>query len=207
MNSIKNNLLFFLVVGLPLYQGKVCAQKYADTAWVELISLDSTFILDVKYATKENFTGQVLYDCGRVFLRKKVAEDLVKAHAWVKQQGYRMKIFDGYRPLSVQWRLWHQAPNKRYVADPRKGSMHNRGCAVDLTLVDSLGNELDMGTPYDYFGQEAHWSYPHSKEVQKNRQLLQQAMKKNNFRTIKTEWWHFSHRNLYPISNFPIPCK
>ena len=178
-----------------------------DTSWVELIQLDSTFVLDVKYATKDNFTGEILYDCGRVLLRKKVAEDLVKAHQIVKAKGYRMKIYDGYRPLAVQWRMWEKTPNKNYVADPRKGSMHNRGCAIDLTLVDAAGNELDMGSPFDFFGKEAHLDFPHSKQVRENRRILQDAMKSNNFRTIKTEWWHFSHRNLYAISNFPIPCN
>jgi len=178
-----------------------------DTSWVELLALDSTFVLDVKYATKDNFTGEILYDCGKVYLRRKVAEDLVKAHATVKTQGYRMKIYDGYRPLSVQWRMWEKTPNKNYVADPRKGSMHNRGCAVDLTLVDAQGNELDMGSPFDFFGKEAHLDFPHSQQVKANRKVLQDAMKKHNFKTIKTEWWHFSHRNLYPISDFPIPCQ
>lgn len=178
-----------------------------DTSWVELLQLDSTFILDVKYATKDNFTGEILYDCGKVYLRKKVAEDLVKAHREIKAKGYRMKIFDGYRPLSVQWRMWKKTPDKNYVADPRKGSMHNRGCAVDLTLTDAQGNELDMGTPYDFFGKEAHLDFPHDKRILANRQLLQEVMKKHNFRPIKTEWWHFSHRNLYPLSDFPIPCN
>ncbi len=178
-----------------------------DTSWVELLTLDSTFVLDVKYATTDNFTGDVLYDCGKILLRKKVAEDLVKAHQLVKAKGYRMKIYDGYRPLSVQWRMWKKTPNKNYVADPRKGSMHNRGCAVDLTLVDAQGKELDMGSPFDFFGKEAHLDFPHSPQVMENRRILQDAMKKHNFKTIKTEWWHFSHRNLYAISNFPIPCQ
>ncbi|MCS7018477.1 MAG: M15 family metallopeptidase [Cytophagales bacterium] len=195
----------YWAIAQPNLQGRYAARL--DTSWVELLKLDSTFVLDVKYATQNNFTGEVLYDCGKVFLRRKVAEDLVQAHQTVKAQGYRMKIFDGYRPLSVQWRMWQKTPNKNYVADPRKGSMHNRGCAVDLTLVDASGKELDMGTPYDFFGKEAHLDYPHNRQVQENRKILQNAMKKHNFRTIKTEWWHFSHRNLYPISNFPLPCQ
>ncbi|MCU0449527.1 MAG: M15 family metallopeptidase [Bernardetiaceae bacterium] len=179
----------------------------ADTAWVELIKWDPTFVLDIKYATTDNFTKQVLYDCGRCFLRKRVAQDLVAAHAQVKKQGYRMKIFDGYRPLAVQWKMWNATPSKSYVANPRKGSMHNRGGAVDLTLVDAQGQELDMGSPFDFFGKQAHLNYPHPAKVLANRKVLQTAMKAHHFNTISNEWWHFSHQKVYAVSDFPIPCQ
>lgn len=178
-----------------------------DTAWVELVRIDPDFVLDVRYATANNFTGQVLYPCGRVLLRKRVALDLVAAHREVKAQGYRMKIYDGYRPLDVQWKMWNLTPDKRYVGNPRKGSMHNRGCAVDLTLVDAQGKELDMGTAYDFFGKEAHTDYAHPPQVLANRKVLQNAMTRHGFRILDTEWWHFSHSKVYSISNFPMPCK
>jgi zinc D-Ala-D-Ala dipeptidase len=177
-----------------------------DTAWVELVRLDPSFVLDIKYATADNFTKQVLYDCPRCFLRKKVAIDLLAAHEQVKKAGYRMKIFDGYRPLSVQWKMWHLTPSKKYVGNPRKGSMHNRGCAVDLTLIDAQGQELDMGSPYDFFGTTSHLDYPHPKAVASNRRVLQSAMTGHGFQLLKTEWWHFSHTRAYRISDFPIPC-
>lgn len=178
-----------------------------DTAWVELTQLDPSFVLDIKYATDDNFTKQVLYDCPRCFLRNKIAKDLIAAHVQVKKKGYRMKIFDGYRPLAVQWKMWRLTPDKKYVGNPRKGSMHNRGCAVDLTLIDAQSNELDMGSPYDYFGKVSHLDYPHPQAVMANRKILQTAMTGHGFRLLSTEWWHFSHNRAYLISDFPIPCK
>jgi zinc D-Ala-D-Ala dipeptidase len=179
-----------------------------DTAMIELKKYDKDFILDIRYATTDNFTKQVLYDCGRSFLRKKVAKDLLNAHKEFKKLGYKIKIFDGYRPHSVQFKMWDLTPDKRYVGNPHKGSMHNRGCAVDLTLVDSNGKELDMGTPYDFFGEEAHITYQKlSKQVLDNRKLLRQVLEKNGYRALETEWWHFSYnRNVYSILNTPIPC-
>ena len=180
-----------------------------DTAMVELKKYDKDFILDIKYATKDNFTKQVLYDCGRSFLRKKVAKDLLNAHKEFKKLGYRIKIFDGYRPHSVQFKMWDLTPDKRYVGNPYKGSMHNRGCAVDLTLVDKNGNELEMGTPYDFFGEEAHITYKKlSEKVLANRKILKQTLEKNGYRALETEWWHFSYnRNVYSILDTPIPCE
>lgn len=179
-----------------------------DTAMVELKKYDKDFVLDIKYATTDNFTKQVLYDCGRSFLRKKVAKDLLNAHKEFKKLGYRIKIFDGYRPHSVQFKMWDLTPDKRYVGNPHKGSMHNRGCAVDLTLIDSNGKEVDMGTPYDFFGEEAHITFKKLPvQVLENRKILRSILEKNGYRALETEWWHFSYnRNVYSILNRPIPC-
>lgn len=179
-----------------------------DTAMVELIRYDKDFVLDIKYATTDNFTKQLLYDCGRSFLRKKVAKDLLNAHQAFKKLGFRIKIFDGYRPHSVQFKMWDLTPDKRYVGNPYKGSMHNRGCAVDLTLVDKNGKDLTMGTVYDFFGQKAHITYTKlPKDVLENRRILKEILEKNGFRALETEWWHFSYnRNVYSILNTPIPC-
>ncbi len=184
-------------------------RKMPDSAMVELIRWDKSFELDIRYATTNNFTGKVLYDCSRCFLRKKTAEDLILAQREFKKLGYRIKIFDGYRPHSVQWKLWNAVTDKRYVSNPKKGSMHNRGCAVDLTLTDEKGKELDMGTTYDFFGKEAHWNYTHLKpEVLKNRQLLKNVLAKYGFGTVPNEWWHYSYRKvIYPVRNEPIPCE
>ncbi|MCU0393183.1 MAG: M15 family metallopeptidase [Thermoflexibacter sp.] len=190
-------------------QDSLYYESLHDTAMIELVRYDSDFILDIKYATADNFTKQVLYDCPRAFLRKKVAKDLLNAHKEFKKLGYKIKIFDGYRPHSIQFKMWDLTPDKRYVGNPHKGSMHNRGCAVDLTLVDKAGKDLDMGTVYDFFGEEAHITYTNlSAEVLKNRQLLKQVLERNGFRALQTEWWHFSYnRNVYSILNKPIPCK
>jgi len=119
----------------------------------------------------------------------------------------RLKVYDGYRPLSVQKKMWAIMPDERYVANPAKGSRHNRGCAVDLTLVDSLGNELDMGTPYDDFTEKSHIDYKNlPPEVLRNRRILQEAMTKFNFILMRTEWWHFDYKGWekYPILDIPI---
>jgi D-alanyl-D-alanine dipeptidase len=109
----------------------------------------------------------------------------------------------------VQWELWRKVPNPNYVADPRKGSMHNRGSAVDLTIVDAEGNELDMGTDFDYFGKEGHHDYTGlPKEVLENRKLLKEIMGKYGFRWIRTEWWHYSYKpKSYALSDVLWHCK
>lgn len=179
-----------------------------DTAMLDLSKYDKDFIMDIKYATADNFTKQVLYDCPRGFLRKKVARDLLNAHIAFKKLGYKIRIFDVYRPHAVQFKMWDLTPSKKYVGNPHKGSMHNRGCAVDLTLVGSDGKDLDMGTPFDFFGEASHITYTQlPKEVLKNRQVFKEILVKNGFRALQTEWWHFSYnRNVYNILNVPIPC-
>ena len=172
-------------------------QATHDTSMVEILKVDNSFVIDIRYATADNFTKQVLYDCNTVWFRKKVALDLVKAHEIFKAKGYRIKIFDGYRPISVQWRLWKATPKKEYVSHPSKGMrMHNRGAAIDMTLVDKDGKELDMGTPYDFFGKEAHLNYPHTAAIQKNRTLLKSVMEQVGFKAISKEWWHFDYHTM-----------
>ena len=183
---------------------------FPDDAFVELKNLDSTIVLDIKYATTDNFTKKILYDCPKCLLRYGVAKDLVKANAIFKKDGFRIKVFDGYRPNSVQYLMWEVVPNKNFVAPPQKGSIHNRGGAVDLTLVDANGKELDMGTEFDFFGIEAFSdNFNHSDTIIANRYYMRNILEQCNFRGIKTEWWHFSHRTCmrYPISDFPLPCE
>ncbi len=180
----------------------------SDTSFVNLLQLDSSFVLDVKYATTNNFTGQALYDCASCYLREPVAKRLLKAQAILKQKGYKIKLFDCYRPLSIQQQMWEVYPDRRYVADPAKGSMHNRGGAVDLTLCTLDGEEVEMGSPYDHFGRESHPGYKNlPAEVLAHRQLLAATMQQVGLQPINSEWWHFSYRGKnYPLSNFPIPC-
>ena len=181
-----------------------------EKAWVDILALDSTIQTDLRYATTNNFVKEVMYECGRCYFRTEVAQALVKVHQDLKKQGYGgLKMFDCYRPRSVQYQLWKKVPNPQYVADPAKGSMHNRGSAVDLTVVDKNGNELNMGTEYDFFGEEAHYDYlKHPQEVIKNRQMLRAAMKKQGFNGIRTEWWHFSYtRKSYNLSDFKWKCE
>lgn len=178
--------------------------------FVRLKDLSPDFVYELKYATPDNFLKQAVYDCGECYLRKSTAEALVKANEAFKQLGYRIKLFDCYRPLSVQKKMWKILPGTHYVANPAKGSKHNRGAAVDLTLVDAQGKELNMGTPFDFFGKEAHHTYTeHSKEVLENRKLLKETLDKYNFKSIYSEWWHYEYRPEMQskVENFEWQCE
>ena len=178
--------------------------------FVRLKDLSPDFVYELKYATPDNFLKQAVYDCGECYLRKSTAEALVKANKAFIQLGYRIKLFDCYRPLSVQKKMWKILPGTHYVANPAKGSKHNRGAAVDLTLVDAEGKELNMGTPFDFFGKEAHHTYTqHSKEVLENRKLLKETLDKYNFKSIYSEWWHYEYRPEMQskVENFEWQCN
>ncbi len=203
MKFIQNMTILACLVVSSLAQAQ-------EKAWVDILTLDSTIYTDLRYASTNNFVKEVMYECGRCYFRTEVAQALVKVHQDLKKQGYGgLKMFDCYRPRSVQYQLWKKVPNPQYVADPEKGSMHNRGSAVDLTVVDKNGNELNMGTEYDFFGKEAHYDYTkHPQEVIKNRQMLRAALKKQGFNGIRTEWWHFSYtRKSYDLSDFKWKCE
>lgn len=183
---------------------------YDTTKWVRIIDIDSTIVEDMRYATADNFVKEIMYDCGACYLRPEVAVAVGQAHQMLKEQGYGgLKMFDCYRPRPIQQKLWDKVPDARYVTPPWKGSMHNRGLAVDLTIIDSLGHQLDMGTRFDYFGVEGYHTYlGHSDEIQANRTLLKETLSKVGFRHIRTEWWHYSYRKVtYPISDWVWGCK
>ena len=180
-----------------------------DTAlWLELGRLDSTIQADLKYAGSDNFVSEQLYDCGRCFLRPEVAIAVKDVHQYLRNLGFGIKVFDCYRPRPVQWKLWKKVPDPRFVTDPRKGSMHNRGAAVDLTLTDADGQELDMGTPFDYFGQEAYHAYTNlSDSILSRRKMLKETMESHGFRAIRTEWWHYSYRDKsFELSDMLWKC-
>jgi D-alanyl-D-alanine dipeptidase len=140
--------------------------------------------LDIRYATTNNFTGEKIYNLARAYARKPVAESLKKIQADLKKQGLELKIFDGYRPYSATVMFYETYHDTTYVASPYKGSRHNRGCALDLTVIDSkTGAELEMPTGYDSFKKEAWPSTPVSDPtIRKNRQLLIDAMEKQGFK-------------------------
>lgn len=201
--SMKNNILS--ISFLPKFR-----TDFDNDYFVEVKSLDNTIVEDIRYATTNNFTGKIIYDCPKCLMRYGAAKDLVKAEKEFLTMGLRIKVFDCYRPHSAQYKLWEIMPNKNYVANPDMGSIHNRGVAVDMTLVDSLGNELDMGTDFDFFGTKAFSIYTDlSAEVIQNRNLMWNVMHKYGFKEIKTEWWHLSHYSCmrYPISDEPLPCN
>ena len=168
-------------------------EEVIPDGWVDISGYDSGIVEDIRYATDNNFVNEKLYECGRCFLRKPAAEALIKVQQKLQNKGYSLKLFDCYRPKPVQQLLWDKVPDARYVTPPDKGSMHNRGLAVDLTILDASGTELDMGTGYDHFGPEAYHGYKDfPNHVLDNRSLLRSIMNQYGFRHIKTEWWHYS---------------
>jgi zinc D-Ala-D-Ala dipeptidase len=180
---------------------------YNPAEWTEFTTKDIV-TLDIRYATSNNFVKEPIYPCGRCFLKPNVAEALKKVNAGLISKGYKLKLFDCYRPSPAQQILWNKVPNPDYVARPSKGSMHSRGSAVDLTITDLNGNEIDMGTAYDFFGVEAHQDYMNLPEpVLANRSLLKKAMEAEGFNPTRTEWWHFSFGNgLPPLADWQWPC-
>lgn len=161
--------------------------------------------LDLRYATADNVTGRPIYARAEAYLHPEAAEALQAAISLARPLGYRFKIFDAFRPPEAQWRLWDAYPSDEFVADPRRGSPHSRGAAVDLTLIDEAGRELTMGTDFDSFKPQAH----HARvdipvEAQRNRALLLGIMSAAGWDFFKNEWWHyqlFNARRLPLISD------
>ena len=170
-----------------------------DTTFVRLADYSDEFVYDLRYATTNNFLKAQVYDCPECYTRVKTARALLLANAAFIKKGYRIKFFDCYRPNSVQYKMWDIVPNPQYVANPKKGSIHNKGGAVDITLVTLDGEELDMGTDFDFFGKKAyHDNLDLPQEILKNRKLLKETMEEFGFWSIRTEWWHY---NLGSASN------
>ncbi|MBK9733958.1 MAG: D-alanyl-D-alanine dipeptidase [Saprospiraceae bacterium] len=170
----------------------------------------SGILLDIRYATTNNFTKKQIYDCPRCFMRPEATAKLIQIHAELnKKYGYGLKVFDCFRPRPYQQRLWDIVPDPSYVTPPEKGSMHSRGLAVDLTIVDKNGNELDMGTGFDFFGPEAHQDYSKlPADIIKNRFLLKSTMEAYGFSSIRTEWWHYSLNGFsYGLDKWVWSCK
>ena len=162
-----------------------------DTTFVNLKEYSSDFIYNMKYATADNFLKTKVYDCEACYLRYKTVKALIKANEKFIKKGYKIMLFDCYRPLDIQKKMWQIVSNPNYVADPKKGSIHNRGGAVDITLVDSTGVAIDMGTPFDFFGIEASHDYENlADEVKENRRMLRKIMTRSGFRIFESEWWH-----------------
>lgn len=164
-----------------------------DTSFVNLKEYSKDFVYDMKYSTSDNFLKSKVYDCAECFLRLKTVKALLNANAEFMKAGYKIKIFDCYRPLDIQKKMWKIVSNPDYVANPSKGSIHNRGGAVDITLVDVDGVTLDMGTDFDFFGIEAGHNYQNlSQTIKSNRTLLKSIMIKNGFNAMDSEWWHYN---------------
>ncbi|MCM4164249.1 peptidase M15 [Arenibacter sp. A80] len=171
----------------------------ADTLFVRLADYSEDFEYDLRYATENNFLKAKVYDCAECYTRVKTARALLLANKEFMDKGFKIKFFDCYRPNDVQYKMWAIVPNPQYVANPVKGSIHNKGGAVDITLVTLNGEELDMGTDFDFFGKRAyHDNLQLPKPILDNRSLLKETMEKYGFWSIRTEWWHY---NLGTASN------
>lgn len=169
---------------------------------VDVQLLGPTIIVELKYCLKNNFFGKALYASNTAYLRKSTADKLVLAHKKLQEQGFGLKIWDAYRPLSVQKIMWEIKPDANYVANPATGSDHNRGCAVDVTLVDKNGKELVMPTKFDDFTMKAKTDYAKLPiKALKNREILKNALLSEGFVQYKNEWWHFNDEDS---KNFDI---
>ncbi len=176
---------------------------------VELISLDSTIKLDIRYATDNNFVGKTVYPEARAFLQKPAAKALLRVHKKLKKQGLGLLIYDGYRPWAITKLFWEVTPEdkRKFVANPEKGSKHNRGCAVDLSIYDlTTGLAIEMPSGYDEFTDRASPDYTGGTQKERdNRDKLRKLMEDEDFTVNANEWWHFDYKNwedyaIYDIS-------
>jgi D-alanyl-D-alanine dipeptidase len=178
----------------------------SKTDLVEIVSLDATIHLDIRYATSNNFVGRPLYPEAKAFLQRPAAEALAASHRWLKERGYGLAVFDAYRPLSVTKIFWDMTPpdKRMFVADPAVGSHHNRGCAVDLTLYDlKTAAEVEMPSAYDEMSERAFIvSAEGTPGQRKARDLLREAMERDGyFFVYPEEWWHYDYKDWreYPV--------
>jgi zinc D-Ala-D-Ala dipeptidase len=174
--------------------------------FVDVAKLIPDAMIDIRYATKDNFTGTVLYPVGRCKLRRAVADKLVTAAAALRKQDRRLLLWDCYRPLSIQKLLWKKVPDPRYVADPAVGSKHNRGGAVDLGLVDKAGKPVALPTKFDEFSEAAHRDRALAGAAGREAKRLSEAMEAAGFIGLPTEWWHFDFGDAtkYAVSDEPL---
>lgn len=177
---------------------------------VELAKLDTTIHLDIKYATPKNFAGRPLYSQARAFLQRPAALALVKVNEELKPLGYGLLVFDGYRPWSVTKLFWDitSEENKKFVANPKLGSRHNRGCAVDVSLYQiATGQEVQMPGQFDEMSERSYPGYTGgTAEQRSSRDLLRNKMEAHGFKVLDNEWWHFDYKDwkLYRIGNVPF---
>ena len=177
---------------------------------VELTRLDSTLRLDIRYATTHNFMGRALYPQARAFLQRPAAEALTQVNAELRPLGYRLLVFDGYRPWRITKMMWDSTPpeKREFVADPKRGSRHNRGCAVDVSLCSlATGQEVPMTGDYDEMSPRSYVAYAGGTPAQREpRDLLRRLMEAHGFTVLPAEWWHFDFKDWksYRIQDVPF---
>lgn len=194
--DVQNNAIYHEII-----------KQHPEKALVEITTGQTGIALDIRYATANNFMHRPMYKQSRAFVRKPVYDALLKVEAQLKPLGLGLKIFDAYRPYTVTVAFYEMAKDTNFVANPKTGSRHNRGCAVDLTLIDlKTGKDLPMPTGFDSFEKQAYSDYTDlSAEVIKNRALLKKVMEKNGFKQLKTEWWHFDFSGLKDYELLDVP--
>ncbi len=175
---------------------------------IELTKLSKTIKLDIKYATEDNFVGKAVYPEARAFLQRPAAEAVVKVHKELKKQGLGLVIYDGYRPWAITKLFWDvvREDQRKFVADPAKGSKHNRGCAVDLGIYSlKTGKTIPMPSAYDEFTERASPDYAGGTvEERSNRDLLRRLMESVGFTVNPNEWWHFDFKDWEQYAIYDI---
>lgn len=202
-------ICFMLFTGAFAQDAPPREQNKREAHLIELTDLDDTIKLDIRYATENNFTGKAVYPQARAFLQKPAAKAVARVHKKLKKKGLGVVIYDGYRPWAITKLFWETVTpeQKKFVADPAKGSKHNRGCAVDLGIFDlKTGRAIPMPSGYDEFTERASPDYTGgSPEENQNRDLLRGLMEEEGFTVNPNEWWHFDYKSwddyaIYDIS-------
>lgn len=225
---VKTAIKYLLTLAFVIRPSIVSAQNYRDSlhvadkaqyqqqirrdpnkTLVEIKNYIPGIQLDIRYATTNNFMHERMYTQARAFTRLPVAIALKAVQADLKLKGLGLKIYDGYRPYTVTEKFYIKASDKHFVADPKKGSKHNRGCAIDLSVIDlRTGKELDMPTPFDSFSEKAAANYSDlPAQVIANRQLLIAAMEAHGFKVLGNEWWHFDFTGWQNFELLDVPFE
>jgi D-alanyl-D-alanine dipeptidase len=194
------------VMGLKSYTQQI--KDNPETRLVEIKNYIPGVVLDIRYATTNNFTHQRMYKEAKAFARLPVVLALKDVEADLKTKGLGIKIYDAYRPYAITVKFYEAARDTNFVADPRKGSKHNRGCAIDMSLIDlKTGKELDMPTSFDSFSRKASATYPDlPKQEIDNRELLKSVMQAHGFKVVPAEWWHYDFNgwSKFPLLDIPF---
>jgi zinc D-Ala-D-Ala dipeptidase len=177
-------------------------KDHRSSSLVDVTTLHPNIRVELKYASTENFTRKAIYNFTRCFLQREVALALAKVQTSLEELSLGLKVWDGYRPVAAQWKLWESCPDPRFVRHPAIGSCHSRGASVDVTLVTKEGCDLIMPSDFDDFSERASVHYLKApQEALKNRDLLQKAMQNAGFLRYELEWWHF---DFHTWESFPL---
>lgn len=199
--------LHWMMSGAVLLLGRVAFAEEPEKL-IDATTVIKDLVVDLRYATADNFMKKAVYPkTARCLLREGSLKRLAVAATALREKGFRLKVYDCYRPLSVQWQMWKIFPKPGYVANPKFGSNHNRGGAVDLTMTTADGKEVEMPTPYDTFSEAAHHGYAGGTELsRKHREVLREAMEGAGFKRNRMEWWHYDvpDPKKYPVLDEPF---